>query len=73
MRSLISLVHDTCNHVDNNLKEVLVYIYFGSTVTIDIGILPSDDLTNANTILIVLFIWCISFIPIITLCTRASQ
>ena len=27
-RSLISLVND--NHVDNNNKEILVYVYFGS-------------------------------------------
>ena len=29
-RGLISLVND--NHVDNNLKEILVHAYFGSTV-----------------------------------------
>ena len=28
MRGLISLVND--NHVDNNLKEILVYVYFGA-------------------------------------------
>ena len=27
-RGLISLVND--NHVNNNLKEILVYVYFGS-------------------------------------------
>ena len=30
MRGLISLVND--NHVDNNFKEILVYIYLGSIV-----------------------------------------
>ena len=30
MRGLISLVNH--NHVDNNLKEILVYVYFGSIV-----------------------------------------
>ena len=30
IRDLIPLVND--NHVDNNLKEILVYVYFGSTV-----------------------------------------
>ena len=30
MRDLISFVND--NHVDNNLKEILVYVYFGSIV-----------------------------------------
>ena len=30
MRGLISLVDD--NHVHNNLKEILVYVYHGSTV-----------------------------------------
>ena len=30
-RSLISLVND--NHVDNNLKDILGYVYFGSIVT----------------------------------------
>ena len=29
-RGLILLVND--NHVDNNLKEILVYVYFGSIV-----------------------------------------
>ena len=29
-RGLISLVND--NHVDNNLTEILLYVYFGSTV-----------------------------------------
>ena len=28
MRDLILFVND--NHIDNNLKEILVYIYFGS-------------------------------------------
>ena len=28
MRGLISLVNDS--HMDNNLKEILVYVYFGS-------------------------------------------
>ena len=28
MRGLIALVNE--NHVDNNLKEILVYVYFGS-------------------------------------------
>ena len=30
MRGLIFLVND--KYVDNNLKEILVYVYFGSTV-----------------------------------------
>ena len=30
MRGLISLIND--NHVDNNLKEILVYVYFGAIV-----------------------------------------
>ena len=29
-RGLISLVND--NHIDNNLKEILVYVYLGSIV-----------------------------------------
>ena len=30
MHGLISLVND--NHMDNSLKEILVYVYFGSIV-----------------------------------------
>ena len=32
-RALMSLVND--NHVDNNLKEILVYVYLGSIVNIE--------------------------------------
>ena len=32
MHGLISLVND--NHVDNNLKEILVYVCFGSIVNV---------------------------------------
>ena len=31
MSGLISLVND--NHADSNLKEILVYVYFGSIVS----------------------------------------
>ena len=30
MRFLVSLVNN--NHMDNNLKEILVYVYYGSLV-----------------------------------------
>ena len=40
MCSLISLVND--NHVDNNLKEILVYVYFGSIVNNQ----PKNEKTN---------------------------
>ena len=40
MCSLISLVKD--NHVDNNLKEILVYVYFGSIVNNQ----PKNEKTN---------------------------
>ena len=52
MFHLISLFND--NHVDNNLKEILVYVYFGSTVnnqpktnghTVNAAINPSIKLT----------------------------
>ena len=33
MRGMISLAND--NHVDNNLKDILVNVYYGSTVTFD--------------------------------------
>ena len=39
---LISLVND--NHVKNNRKESLVYVYFGSIVKIDLNIEDTIDL-----------------------------
>ena len=45
MLDMISLVSD--NHVDDNLMEILVYVYFGSTVDPKISIKLANVVTEA--------------------------
>ena len=65
MRGLISLVNE--NRVDNNIKEILVYVYFGSIVNYQPKHVWVDSLQSNQSIhtlelnLISRFLWSLIF------------